>query len=216
MQPQPLSALPVALMIAPALSPAELLRAQICTNSELSFFTEAHNALLGPITKRGGHWASGLSIASSLGYGQGNGASRNQVVDVTEPVVGWTELAHGDSGRECQQCTSACENSVSAVLRCRVYDSCYTNITSSGQRHPLVNFESLSGRLRELKETVAEVLGRLAGIAARIAVHGMDKAISSAGASVVSQTHGVIRLVVTAFCVRSPIVLATRGHDYAA
>lgn len=50
---------------------SQMLRAEICSRSTLSFLMEAHDALSGTIAKRAGLkglWASGLSIASSLGY----------------------------------------------------------------------------------------------------------------------------------------------------
>lgn len=50
---------------------SQMLRAEICSRSTLSFLMEAHDAPSGAIAKCAGFkglWASGLSIASSLGY----------------------------------------------------------------------------------------------------------------------------------------------------
>lgn len=60
----------------PSLS--QILRDEICSKTTLSFLMEAHDALSGAIAKRAGFkslWASGLSIASSLGYRDANEAS---------------------------------------------------------------------------------------------------------------------------------------------
>ncbi len=49
--------------------PIEMLRAQVCSNGELSFLMEAHDGLSATIAQRSGFkglWASGLSIACSL------------------------------------------------------------------------------------------------------------------------------------------------------
>ncbi|MCA1385505.1 MULTISPECIES: hypothetical protein [unclassified Bradyrhizobium] len=196
------------------MAPAELLGGQICSESKL-FFTEAHDAVCGSNTKRGGHSASALSIASFV---EVEGDEHHGIKSLTwpTPIVGLTELARGDSGFGKVNNAHLRAETPSSALRRRADDSCYTKMTPSGQRHPLAKCGSLSGRLRALKGTVAEVLIRGAGIAGLITVHGMDEAFSSASASALLKTSGVIRLVVTAFCVRPPIVLATSGYDYAA
>ncbi|MGY3238322.1 2-methylisocitrate lyase-like PEP mutase family enzyme [Bradyrhizobium sp. USDA 4472] len=53
-------------------------RAEICSTGKLSFLMEAHDGLSAKIAKRLGFkglWASGLSIASSLGFRDANEAS---------------------------------------------------------------------------------------------------------------------------------------------
>lgn len=83
---------------------AEMLRAEICSNRDISFLMEAHDALSGAIDKRAGFkglWASGLSVACSLGYRDANEASWSQIVDVVERIVDSTELpvlVDGDGG----------------------------------------------------------------------------------------------------------------------
>ncbi|WP_433995739.1 isocitrate lyase/phosphoenolpyruvate mutase family protein [Bradyrhizobium diazoefficiens] len=74
---------------------SQMLRAEICSRSILSFLTEAHDALSGAIAKRAGFkglWASGLSIASSLGYRDANEASLH-IVDVLKLIDEIAKLA---------------------------------------------------------------------------------------------------------------------------
>lgn len=76
-------------------SPVERLRAEVCSNGELSFLMEAHDGLSARIAERSGFkrlWASGLSIASSLGFRDANEASWSQLVESVERIVDTTEL----------------------------------------------------------------------------------------------------------------------------
>lgn len=77
-------------------SPVEILRAQVCSNDELSFVMEAHDALSATISQRSGFkglWASGSSIAGSLGYRDANEASWTQLVESLQRIVDSTALA---------------------------------------------------------------------------------------------------------------------------
>ncbi|MDA9445816.1 hypothetical protein [Bradyrhizobium sp. CCBAU 21360] len=78
------------------MAPAELLGGQICSESEL-FFTEAHDAVCGSNTKRGGHSASALSIAAFFDV---EGDEHHGIMSLAwpRPIVDLTELAHDDSG----------------------------------------------------------------------------------------------------------------------
>ena len=84
--------------------PVEMLRAQVCSNGELSFLMEAHDGLSATIAQRSGFkglWASGLSIACSLGYRDANEASWSQLVDAVERIVDSSQLpvlVDGDGG----------------------------------------------------------------------------------------------------------------------
>src|SRR5262249_40532030 len=70
----------------------------------LEFLMEAHDALSAAIVERAGFkgiWASGLSIASSLGFRDANEASWTQVVEVVERMADATDvpiLVDGDTG----------------------------------------------------------------------------------------------------------------------
>ncbi|MET4235989.1 phosphoenolpyruvate phosphomutase [Bradyrhizobium sp. i1.4.4] len=172
-------------------SPAEVLRAQVCSNLELSFLMEAHDGLSAAIAARAGFkglWASGLSIASSLGYRDANEASWCQLVDAVERIVDSSKLpvlVDGDGGfgnfnnarllaRKLRQ-----RGAAGVALE----DSCFPKMNSLiGDRHPLADIHEFSGRLRAVKDTVAEDLVLVARIEALIAGHGMDEAILRAHA----------------------------------
>ncbi|WP_049823353.1 phosphoenolpyruvate mutase [Bradyrhizobium sp. WSM2254] len=168
-----------------------MLRAEVCSKSTLTFLMEAHDALSGAIAKRAGFkglWASGLSIASSLGYRDANEASWSQLVDVVERIVDSTELpvlVDGDGG------FGNFNNArlVARKLRQRgaagiaLEDSCFPKMNSFvGERHPLADIDEFSGRLRAVKDTVAEDLVLVARIEALIAGHGIDEAVQRASA----------------------------------
>ncbi|MCP3475654.1 phosphoenolpyruvate mutase [Bradyrhizobium sp. CCGUVB1N3] len=168
-----------------------MLRAQVCSNNELSFLMEAHDGLSGAIAKRAGFkglWASGLSIACSLGYRDANEASWSHVVDVVERIVDSTALpvlVDGDGGfgnfnnarllaRKLRQ-----RGAAGVALE----DSCFPKMNSFvGERHPLADITEFSGRLRAVKDTVADDLILVARIEALIGGHGMDEAILRAHA----------------------------------
>lgn len=170
---------------------SQMLRAEICSKGTLFFLMEAHDALSGAIAKRAGFkglWASGLSIASSLGYRDANEASWSQLVDVVERIVDATELpvlVDGDGG------FGNFNNArlVARKLRQRgaagiaLEDTCFPKMNSFvGDRHPLADIDEFSGRLRAVKDAVAEELVLVARIEALIAGHGMEEAIIRANA----------------------------------
>ncbi|MHC2440268.1 phosphoenolpyruvate phosphomutase [Bradyrhizobium sp. USDA 4451] len=170
---------------------AERMRSQICCSSELSFLMEAHDGISAAIAARAGFeglWASGLSIASSLGYRDANEASWSQLVDAVERIVdtsGLPVLVDGDGGfgnfnnarllaRKLHQ-----RGAAGVALE----DSCFPKMNSFvGDRHPLAEIDEFSGRLRAVKDTVSDDLILVARIEALIARQGMDEAISRAHA----------------------------------
>ncbi|RXH36627.1 phosphoenolpyruvate phosphomutase [Bradyrhizobium nanningense] len=172
-------------------SPVEKLRDEICSNSELSFLMEAHDGLSARIAERAGFrglWASGLSIASSLGFRDANEASWSQLVESVERIVDSTELpvlVDGDGGfgnfnnarllaRKLRQAGAA-----GASLE----DSCFPKLNSLiGDRHPLADIDEFSGRLRAVKDVVSETFILVARIEALIAGHGLNEAIVRAHA----------------------------------
>ncbi|MGY8683208.1 phosphoenolpyruvate mutase [Bradyrhizobium sp. UFLA05-153] len=172
-------------------SSVETLRAQVCSNNELSFLMEAHDGLSGAIAKHAGFkglWASGLSIACSLGYRDANEASWSQVVDVVERIVDSTELpvlVDGDGGfgnfNNARLLASKLRQRGAAGVA--LEDSCFPKTNSFvGERHPLADITEFSGRLRAVKDTVADDLVLVARIEALIGGHGMDEAILRAHA----------------------------------
>ncbi|WFU37092.1 phosphoenolpyruvate mutase [Bradyrhizobium brasilense] len=168
-----------------------MLRAQVCCSSEISFLMEAHDGLSAAIAGRAGFkglWASGLSIASSLGYRDASEASWSQLAGVVERIVDSSQLpvlVDGDGGfgnfnnarllaRKLRQCGAA-----GVALE----DSCFPKTNSLlGNRHPLADVDEFSGRLRAVKDTVADDLILVARIEALIAGHDIDEAISRAHA----------------------------------
>ena len=159
---------------------------------ELNFLMEAHDALSAAIVQRAGFeglWASGLSIASSLGFRDANEASWTQVVDVVEHMADATAvpiLVDGDSG------FGNFNNARLAALKlfqrgaagiC-IEDKGFPKMNSFvGDRHPLADIAEFSGRLRAVKDTVpADDFVLVARIEALIAGHGHDEAIERAHA----------------------------------
>jgi phosphoenolpyruvate phosphomutase len=170
---------------------ASSLRQQICSNQQLSFLMEAHDGLSGAIAERAGFrglWASGLSIASALGYRDANEASWTQVVDAVERIVDSTELpvlVDGDSGfgnfnnarllaRKLRQ-----RGAAGVALEDKGFPKMNSFV---GDQHPLADVDEFSGRLRAVKDTVGDDLVLVARIEALIAGHGMDEALTRAHA----------------------------------
>ncbi|KWV55230.1 phosphoenolpyruvate phosphomutase [Bradyrhizobium macuxiense] len=168
-----------------------MLRDQICSSSELTFLMEAHDGLSAAIAGRAGFkglWASGLSIACSLGYRDASEASWSQIVDAVERIVDSAKLpvlVDGDGGfgnfnnarllaRKLRQ-----RGAAGVALE----DSCFPKINSFiGDRRALADIDEFSGRLRAVKDTVADDLILVARIEALIAGHDMDEAILRAHA----------------------------------
>ncbi|SFN77265.1 phosphoenolpyruvate mutase [Bradyrhizobium sp. Rc3b] len=168
-----------------------MLRAQVCSNGELSFLMEAHDGLSARIAERSGFkglWASGLSIASSLGYRDANEASWTQLVESVERIVDSTALpvlVDGDGGfgnfNNARLLARKLRQRGAAGLS--LEDSCFPKMNSLiGERHPLADIDEFSGRLRAVKDTVAENLVLVARIEALIAGHGLNEAIFRAHA----------------------------------
>jgi len=175
----------------PDISFSEMLRAEVCSSSELSFLMEAHDGLSAAIAERAGFkglWASGLSMACSLGYRDANEASWSQLVDVVERIVDSTKLpvlVDGDGGfgnfNNARLLASKLRQRGAAGVA--LEDSCFPKMNSFvGDRHPLADIDEFSGRLRAVKDTVADDLILVARIEALIAGHGMDEAILRAHA----------------------------------
>ncbi|MCC8957607.1 phosphoenolpyruvate mutase [Bradyrhizobium sp. Pear77] len=171
-------------------SPSQRLRADVCSSSKLFFLMEAHDGLSAALAERAGFkglWASGLSIACALGYRDANEASWSQVVDAVERIVDSTQLpvlVDGDGGfgnfnnarllaRKLRQ-----RGAAGVALE----DSCFPKTNSFVDRHPLADVDEFSGRLRAMKDTVAQDFVLVARIEALIGGHGMDEAILRAHA----------------------------------
>lgn len=104
-------------------SRADTLRREVCTIAELSFLMEAHDGLSAAIAERAGFkglWASGQSIACSLGYPDANEASWSQLVDAVERIVDSSQLpvlVDGDGSGTSTKLACWLVNSAYATLR---------------------------------------------------------------------------------------------------
>ncbi|WIW50663.1 phosphoenolpyruvate mutase (plasmid) [Bradyrhizobium sp. 62B] len=168
-----------------------MLRRLVCSDCTLSFLIEAHDGISAAIATRAGFegiWASGLSIASALGYRDANEASWTQVVDVVERIVDTGDrpvLVDGDSGfgnfnnarllaRKLHQ-----RGAAGVALQ----DSRFPKMNSLvGDRHLLADVSEFSGRLRAVKDAVAEELVLVARVEALIANQPMEEALLRANA----------------------------------
>lgn len=164
---------------------------ELVASPELTFLMEAHDALSAAIAAKTGFrgiWASGLSIASSLGYRDANEASWTQIVDAVERLCDAAHvpvLVDGDSG-------FGNFNNARIVARkllargaaglC-LEDKGFPKMNSFvGDRHPLADTEEFCGRLRAVKDTTGEGLVLVARIEALIAGHGLEEALARAHA----------------------------------
>jgi len=168
------------------------LRALVCDSRELSCLMEAHDALSAVIAEHAGFeglWASGLSIASTLGYRDANEASWTQVVDAVERMADATSmpiLVDGDSG------FGNFNNARLAALKlwqrgaagiC-LEDKGFPKMNSFvGDRHPLAEMKEFCGRLKAVKDHVPDPnFVMVARLEALIAGHGLDEALDRAHA----------------------------------
>ncbi|BAB54515.1 phosphoenolpyruvate mutase [Mesorhizobium japonicum] len=174
----------------PATASSTTLRELILSN-DLTFLMEAHDGLSAAIAERAGFrglWASGLSIASALGYRDANEASWTQVVDVVERMVDATNipvLVDGDSGfgnfnnarlvaRKLEQ------RGASGIC---LEDKSFPKMNSFvGDRHLLPDIDEFCGRLKAVKDTTGPDFVVVARIEALIAGHSLDEALCRADA----------------------------------
>lgn len=167
------------------------LRGLICSD-ELAFLMEAHDGLSAAVAERAGFkglWASGLSIASSLGYRDANEASWTEIVDVVERMADASNipiLVDGDGGfgnfnnarlvaRKLRQ------HGASGIC---LEDKGFPKMNSFiGDRHLLADIEEFCGRLKAVKDTIADpAFVLVARVEALIAGHGQDEALTRAHA----------------------------------
>jgi phosphoenolpyruvate phosphomutase len=160
---------------------------------QLSFLMEAHNGLSARIAEEAGFpgvWASGLSIAASLGVRDNNEASWTQVLDVVEYMSDATRvpiLLDGDTGfgnfnsvrrlvRKLEQ-----RGVAGVCLEDKLFPK--TNSFLKGTAQPLAEVEEFCGKIRAAKDTqhcpdfvvVARVESFIAG-------WGLDEALRRAEA----------------------------------
>lgn len=153
---------------------------------------EAHDALSAAVAERAGFkglWASGLSMASALGFRDANEASWSQLVDVVERMADATDipiLVDGDSGfgNFNNARLAALKLSQRGAAGICLEDKGFPKMNSFvGDRHPLAEITEFCGRLKAVKDTVPKrefVL--VARIEALIAGHGQGEALARAHA----------------------------------
>ncbi len=159
--------------------------------TELSFLMEAHSGLSARIAEEAGFeglWASGFSIAASLGVRDANEASWTQVLEVAEFMSDATEipiLLDGDTG-------FGDFNSVRRLVRkleqrgvagvC-IEDKTFPKANSfrRGGRRPLADMEEFAGKIAAAKDTQRDgdfvVVAR---VEAFVAGWGLDEALRRA------------------------------------
>lgn len=172
-------------------SRTEKLRAQVCSNSELSFLMEAHDGLSAGIADRAGFkglWASGSSIACSLGFGDTQQASWTQVLDQIERIVDSTQvpvLVDGRFGFGSLKSTRLLarklhqRGAAGLSLEASYFPKVYSFV---GEQNHLAHIDGFLDRLRAVKDAVAETLVLVARIEAPIDIREIDATISRAHA----------------------------------
>lgn len=168
------------------------LRVLICKSNNLSFLMEAHDGLSASIAAQAGFeglWASGLSIATSLGYRDANEASWTEIVEVVGRMAdssGVPILVDGDSGFgnfNNARLVSRKLHQHGAAGVC-LEDKAFPKMNSFvGDRHPLADIDEFCGRLKAVKDTVPDpnfVL--VARLEALIAGYGQTEALDRAHA----------------------------------
>ncbi|MGY5809992.1 phosphoenolpyruvate mutase [Rhizobium sp. LEGMi198b] len=160
-------------------------------SSDLSFLMEAHDGLSAAIARQAGFkglWASGLSISSALGYRDANEASWTDVVHVVERMAdasGLPILVDGDSGfgnfnnARLLAMKLLQHGAAGVCLEDKVFPKRNSFV---GDRHPLVDIDEFSGRLRAVKDMTGNDLVLVGRIEALIAGYGLDEALRRADA----------------------------------
>ncbi len=160
---------------------------------ELSFLMEAHNGLSAKIVEEAGFegiWASGLSMAASLGVRDHNEASWTQVLDVVEFMCDATRvpiLLDGDTGygnfnsvrrliRKLEQ-----RGVAGVCLEDKLFPK--TNSFINGKAQPLADVAEFAGKIRAAKDAQqSDDFVVVARVEALIAGWGMPEALARAEA----------------------------------
>ncbi len=152
------------LLNAPSRTADSRLRELIC-GPNLSFLMEAHDALSAAIAEQAGFqglWASGLSISSTLGYRDSNEASWSEVVDTVErmvsavsvPVLVDCDSGFGNFNNARLVARKLAQRGASGVC---LEDKGFPKMNSFvGERHPLAEVDEFCGRLKAVKDGVAD------------------------------------------------------------
>src|SRR5262245_21794481 len=166
---------------------------RLIQSPELNFLMEAHNGLSAKIVEEAGFegiWASGLSIAASLGLRDHNEASWTQVLDVVEYMSDATSvpiLLDGDTGygnfnsvrrlvRKLEQ-----RGVAGVCLEDKLFPK--TNSFINGKAQPLADIGEFAGKIRAAKDAQQSAdFVVVARVEALIAGWEMEEALARAEA----------------------------------
>ncbi|HLL46753.1 MAG TPA: phosphoenolpyruvate mutase [Longimicrobiaceae bacterium] len=165
---------------------------ELLASPQPEYAMEAHNALAGRIVETTGFpaiWASGFSIASSLGLRDSNEASWTQVLDIVEFIADATSipvLFDGDTGfgnfnNFRRLVRKLCQRQVAAVS---VEDKLFPKANSFvGERQPLADVAEFCGKIRAGKDTqTSPGFCIVARTEALVSGRGMSEALDRAAA----------------------------------
>ena len=159
----------------------------------LEFLLEGHNGLSARIVEETGFkgiWASGLSIAASLGVRDSNEASWTQVLEVVEfmsdattiPILLDADTGYGNFNNVRRLVRKLEQRSVAAMcLEDKLFPK--TNSFINGEHQPLAEIEEFAGKIKAAKDTQHDpdfcVVARIESL---IAGWGMDETLKRAHA----------------------------------
>jgi phosphoenolpyruvate phosphomutase len=162
-------------------------------STELSFLMEAHNGLSAKIVEEAGFegiWASGLSLAASLGVRDHNEASWTQVLDVVEfmsdatriPILLDGDTGYGDFNSVRRLIRKLEQRGVAGVcLEDKLFPK--TNSFINGKGQPLADIAEFAGKIRAAKDVQqSDDFVVVARVEALIAGWGMAEALTRAEA----------------------------------
>jgi phosphoenolpyruvate phosphomutase len=175
---------------------------RLLADPAVTFLLEAHHALSARIAEEAGFpaiWASGLSIAASLGVRDCNEASWTQTLEAIEFMADATRipiLVDGDSGygnfNNVRRLVTKLEQRGAAgvCLEDKLFPK--TNSFLHGEQQPLASIAEFTGKLRAAKDTqldrdfvvVARIEALIAGRGMTEALHRAD-AYADAGADAI-------------------------------
>ncbi len=159
----------------------------------LEFLLEGHNGLSAKIVEETGFkgiWASGLSIAASLGVRDSNEASWTQVLEVVEfmsdattiPILLDADTGYGNFNNARRLVRKLEQRGVAAMC---IEDKLFpkTNSFINGEHQPLAEIEEFAGKIKAAKDTQQDpdfcVVARIESL---IAGWGMDETLKRAHA----------------------------------
>lgn len=169
----------------------------------LSFLMEAHNGLSARIAEEAGFegiWASGLSIAASLGVRDANEASWTQVLEVVEfmadatslPILVDGDTGYGDFNSARRLVKKLHSRGIAGVcLEDKIFPK--TNSFINGNKQALAAIDEFAGKIKAARDACADddfcVVAR---VEAFIAGWGLDEALKRAHAYADAGAHAIL------------------------